>query len=62
MYNTQCNGYLPKRKSMLPALVIELKWDKSSEGVMQQINERDYPVILKDYVDGVVLVGIDYEV
>ena len=24
--------YLPKRKSLLPALVIELKWNKSSQG------------------------------
>lgn len=31
--------YLPKRKSMLPALVIELKWNKSSEGAIQQIKE-----------------------
>ena len=54
--------YLPKRRSMLPALVIELKWDKSSEGAIQQIKERDYPAILKDYGGEVVLVGINYEV
>lgn len=47
---------------MLPALVIELKWDKSSEGAIQQIKERDYPAILKDYGGEVVLVGINYEV
>ena len=53
--------YLPKRRSMLPALVIELKWDKSSEGAIQQIRERDYPAILKDFGGEVVLVGINYE-
>ena len=53
--------YLPKRKSMLPALVIELKWNKSSEGAIRQIKERNYPAILKDYGGEVVLVGISYE-
>ena len=41
--------FLPKRRSVLPALVIELKWDKSSEGAIRQIKERDYPAVLKDY-------------
>ena len=29
--------YLPKRKSTLPALVVELKWNKSSVGAIRQI-------------------------
>ena len=53
--------YLPKHRSMLPALVVELKWNKSSEGAIQQIKERDYPAVLKDYSGEVVLVGISYE-
>ena len=54
--------YLPKRRSMLPALVIELKWNKSSEGAIRQIKERNYSAILKDYGGEIVLVGISYEV
>ena len=53
--------YLPKHNSMLPALVVELKWNKSSEGAIQQIKERDYPAVLKDYGGEIVLVGISYE-
>ena len=32
--------YLPKRRSTLPALVVELKWNKSSEGaaISEQIS------------------------
>ena len=53
--------YLPKQKSLLPALVIELKWNKSSEGAIRQIKERNYPAVLKDYGGEVVIVGISYD-
>lgn len=59
--------YLPKRKSLLPALVVELKWDKSSEGAIQQImeeehsRERKYPTVLKNFDSEIVMVGINYD-
>lgn len=53
--------YLPKPKSMLPALVVELKWNKPSEGAVQQIKERNYPAVLKDHGGEVVMVGISYD-
>lgn len=53
--------YLPKRKSMFPALVVELKWNKSSGGAIQQIKEKNYPAVLKDYGGEVVIVGISYD-
>ena len=52
--------YIPKRHSPLPALVIELKWDKSSEGALQQIREHRYPEVLKEYGGDIVLAGINY--
>ncbi len=52
--------YLPKRKSMLPAMIVELKWDKSSEGAIGQIKQRNYPVVLQDYGGEIVMVGIGY--
>lgn len=52
--------YLPKRKSALPAIIVELKWDKSSEGAIGQIKERNYPAVLRDYGGEIVLVGIGY--
>lgn len=52
--------YLPKRKSSLPALVVELKWNKSSEGAIGQIKEKNYPAVLKDYGGEIVIVGINY--
>nr|WP_300662899.1 PD-(D/E)XK nuclease domain-containing protein [uncultured Acetatifactor sp.] len=53
--------YLPKRRSAFPALVVELKWNKSSEGAIRQVKERNYPAVLKDYGGEIVLVGIAYD-
>lgn len=52
--------FLPKRRSSLPAMVIELKWDISAEGAIKQIRDKNYaglPVMLGEEV---LLVGIDY--
>ena len=46
---------------MLPALVIELKWNKSSEGAISQIKENNYPAVLTDYGGEIVMVGINYD-
>lgn len=53
--------YLPKQKSQLPALVVELKWNKSSGGALRQIKDRNYPTVLKDYDGEIVMVGINYD-
>lgn len=53
--------YVPKRKSLLPAMLIELKWIKSAEGAITQIQNKNYPAVLKDYGGGIVLVGINYD-
>ncbi|MBP3203989.1 MAG: PD-(D/E)XK nuclease domain-containing protein [Lachnospiraceae bacterium] len=53
--------YLPKRKSTRPALVVELKWNKSSEGAIEQIKEKNYPAVIKDYGGEILLVGINYD-
>lgn len=53
--------YLPKRKSLLPALVVELKWNKSSDGAVEQIRKNHYPAALKDYGGEIVVVGINYD-
>jgi len=53
--------YLPKPKSMLPALVVELKWNKSAEGAVRQIEGNNSPAVLKDYDGEIVIVGINYD-
>ena len=52
--------YLPKKDSMLPALVVELKWNQSADGAIEQILDRRYPQAVKEYGGDILLVGISY--
>lgn len=54
--------FIPKRKSSLPGMIIELKWDKSASGALNQIKEKGYQGILENYIGKVVLVEINYSV
>ncbi len=55
--------YIPKPEGRAdnPALVIELKWDKSAGGAIDQIKAKNYPDSIKDYTDNILLVGISYD-
>lgn len=53
--------YLPKKDSQLPALVIELKWNKTAEGAIAQIKDRRYPDAIRSYGGDILLVGINYD-
>ena len=52
--------YLPKPGVNKPALLIELKYDKSAESAITQIKEKNYLQFFKDYKGEVLLVGINY--
>ena len=52
--------YLPKLGVNKPALLIELKYDKSAESAISQIKEKNYLQFFKDYKGEVLLVGINY--
>ncbi|MCL1914994.1 MAG: ATP-binding protein [Eubacteriaceae bacterium] len=47
-------------RSQKPALVVELKWDKSAHGAIEQIKEKRYMDSLKGTKE-VLLVGINYD-
>lgn len=51
---------LPRPTRQLPALVLELKYDKTADTAISQIHERRYDGVLKDFAGEVVLVGINY--
>ena len=53
--------YLPKRDSVLPALVVELKWNQSAQSALEQIRDRRYPEALHGYGGDILLVGISYD-
>ncbi|KIR03761.1 N-acetylhexosamine 1-kinase [Lachnospiraceae bacterium TWA4] len=53
--------FIPRlRYTDIPAVIIELKWDKNAQTAMNQIYEKNYPSVLKDYTDNLLLCGINY--
>lgn len=44
-----------------PAVIMELKWNKSAKGAISQIKEKQYVDALKEYQGNLLLVGINYE-
>lgn len=53
--------YFPKQRSGVPALLIELKWNQSAQGAIEQIRNKRYPEALSGYGGEVLLAGISYE-
>ncbi len=53
--------YLPRRGDPAPALVVELKWDRSPEAAIAQVRERDYPAVLRGFGGPILLVGVTYQ-
>ena len=55
--------FIPKHRyaDYYPALVVELKWNKSAKTALQQIKEKRYADSLQDYAGEILLVGINYD-
>jgi hypothetical protein len=55
--------FLPRKNHLdKPAIVVELKWDKSAKGAIAQIKEKNYGKALEDYQGNLLLVGVNYDV
>ncbi len=53
--------FFPKKKSRKPALLIELKWNRSSGGAIEQIKENGYCDAISGYGGDILLIGINYD-
>ena len=55
--------FIPKEEYRVdyPALVVELKWNKSVHTALQQIKDKKYPESLLQYTGNILLVGINYD-
>lgn len=53
--------FLPLPSVQKPALVIELKYDKTAESAICQIKNRQYTQALEGYFGEILLVGINYD-
>ena len=54
--------YFPKKGSSMPVLLIELKWNRTEDGAINQIRKNNYPEVLKGYGGEILLVGVSYNV
>ncbi len=52
--------FIPLPTTPFPAIVIELKYDKSADTAIAQIKRKDYPKSLKGFSKQIVLCGINY--
>ncbi|MBR2086935.1 MAG: PD-(D/E)XK nuclease domain-containing protein [Oscillospiraceae bacterium] len=53
--------FVPRRGNTNPAMIMELKWDKTAGIALEQIKDRQYVKCLKDYHGQVLFVGISYD-
>ncbi len=52
--------FLPLPHTGKPALIVELKYDKTADSAIQQIKNRQYTQALENYIGEILLVGINY--
>ena len=53
--------FIPRKECSDPAMIVELKWNKSAEVAIDQIRRKEYVKCLKDYSGEILLVGINYD-
>ena len=54
-------AFIPTSVSRLPAMIVELKWNKTAGGAIAQIKEKNYTATLKPFAGNPLLVGINYD-
>ena len=52
--------FIPLPGSSRPAIVVELKYDKTADSAIDQIHRKDYPASLKGFSKRIILVGVNY--
>lgn len=53
--------FIPRRNVDLPAIVVELKRNKSSDAAIEQIKQKKYTEKISQYTGEILLVGINYD-
>ena len=53
-------GFIPKNPKD-PALVVELKCNHDADTAIKQIKNRNYPKVFENYLDNLLLVGVNYD-
>lgn len=53
--------FLPGKHSEKPAMIVELKYNKTAQSAINQIKEKKYPQVLEEYQGKLLLAGISYD-
>lgn len=53
--------FIPRKGSDRTAMIVELKFDGCAEGAIAQVRERNYPQLVQEFTDRLLLVGINYD-
>lgn len=54
-------AFIPRQHTDKPAMIVELKWNTSARGAIEQIKENHYVGALEAYMDNLLMVGICYD-
>ena len=52
---------IPRKNVDSPAIVLELKYDKTADSAIDQIKRKQYPAKVAEYANHLLLVGINYD-
>ena len=53
--------FIPRKNVDKPAMIVELKYDKSADTAIDQIHRKEYQGKVLEYGDNILLVGINYD-
>ncbi|MBO4698736.1 PD-(D/E)XK nuclease domain-containing protein [bacterium] len=53
-------GFIPKNPKD-PAIIIELKCNHDADTAIKQIKNKNYPKVFENYLDNLLLVGVNYD-
>ena len=53
--------FIPRKNTELPAIVVELKYNKTSGATIEQIKQKKYTERILHYTGELLLVGINYD-
>ncbi len=53
-------AFIPKVEGSCPAMIVELKWNRSARAAIRQIKDKNYSGMLSEYKGEILLVAINY--
>ncbi|HAG69489.1 MAG TPA: hypothetical protein DCL38_05900 [Lachnospiraceae bacterium] len=53
-------AFIPKVQGRHPAMIVELKWNRSARAAIRQVKDKSYEGFLSGYNGEIILVGINY--